>query len=428
MKIIVEGRTFTLDIFTPEAIQEAAALLAQDKTILFGLVNVIIEPRDHPAAEPLRKALHSHIYSLGNSSDDVLLGVRNIISNAPTLLRCPSVMEVPPISAPVICVGAAPSLAMHLDRLRVLQKSCLIICADTILGGLMSEGIFPHLVTPMERTPDMPDRLPKDPGDTCWAGAAVFDPRGLARFKSHYLINQCGPIADWLGSKGMAYGASTGTMSAAVGLQLSTGPVYLVGHDLSFPADADSHWSPATAIRCNQEFSRDQEMIEDHNGGQLPSIRLFRMYGTDFSLMAMAHGRLHNVNAFHKIGALIPGAIASDLPEPGPDLNWTPPARIGDERLEAFHQRLVEADEGIATAIQRVRASDSIEAMQVDTLGNGTFRSLLEVIMRPVFVQFSMERHMGAPEKVVLPALKDAMTRVLNLTAKTLKEAHAHAV
>lgn len=421
MKLTVEGRSFDITNFSPEAIQEAAAMLSQDKTLLFGMVNAVIEPRDHPHAQALRNAIYAHIYALGNSSWDAMVGIRNVIANSPILLRSPSIRDMPKLSVPAISIGAAPSLPSHLARLRELQHSCLLVCSDTILGGLVEQGIHPHVITPLERTPDMPDRLPVDPGDCTFAGTAVFDPRGLARFKSHILVSDCSGMAAWIGTKGIAYGSSTGTMSVAVALELTDGPVYLVGHDLSFPADQDSHWTPATAIRANAEQVRDRAKIMGNNGQILDTTNLFRMYATDFSLMALCYPRIHNVNAFNKIGAVIPGTIASDLPQPGPTFTWVPPEKIGDVRYGPFHERLSELRAGIDTAINRVQEAKCVDVLTADGLGIASFAPMLEVIMRAQWCQFSFERHLGATDAVILPAIKDAMTRILQDLRNELK-------
>ncbi len=422
MKLTVEGRSFDLPDVSPEGIQAAASLLAQDKSLLFGMVNAVIEPRDHPHAQALREALYAHLYALGNSSYDAMIGIRNTIANAPILLRAPSIRDMPKLDVPAISIGAAPSLPSHLNRLRELQHSCLLVCSDTILHGLVANGIYPHVITPLERTPDMPARLPDDPPDNCtFAGTVVFDPRGIRRFKSHILVSDCSGMASWIGTKGIAYGSSTGTMSLAVALELTNGPVYLVGHDLSFPADQDSHWTPATAIRANAEQVRDRAKIMGNSGEILDTTNLFRMYATDFSLMALHCPRIHNVNAFNKIGAVIPGTIASDLPQPGPAFTWVPPAPIGDERYNEFMDRLVELRGGIDTAMARVNAATCVDVLTADTMGIASFAPMLEVLMRAQWVQFSFERHMGASDAVMLPGIKDAMVRVLKDLAKELK-------
>lgn len=426
MKLHVEGRTFHLDNTSPEAIQEAASILAQDTSILFGLVNAHIEPPDHPDADSLRQALYAHLYGLGNCSDDALIGIRNFIANGPILLRAPSIHEMPVIDAPAIAIGAAPSLVRHLDRLRELQKSCLLVCSDTILGPLMDQGIFPHLVTPLERTTDMPARLPQDPGETTYAGTVVFDRRGVERFKHHLLIPPLSSFADWVGCEGIAYGSSTGTMSVAVALRLTTGPVYLVGHDLSFPADGDSHWAPATAIRANAEHKRDNAWTVGHHGEKLASTNLFKFYQTDMALMAMKYGRIHNVNAFDGIGAAIAGCLSSDLPAPGPALAWMPPGTTDESRMARFAKVYAETSEGIETALRRIEFATSIDTLNADSVSIGSFRPLLEVMLRPVWVQFSFEKHLGCPEPVLLAGLKDAMSRVLRDLHSTLKGGLRH--
>jgi hypothetical protein len=80
------------------------------------------------------------------------LYARNAIRNLSLLARCPGVESVDFGGAPMIVLGAGPSLDGFLDTLlrTPLPEACRIICVDTALRALKERGIRPSLVVALE--------------------------------------------------------------------------------------------------------------------------------------------------------------------------------------------------------------------------------------------------------------------------------------
>jgi hypothetical protein len=54
-----------------------------------------------------------------------------------------------------LCIASGPSCAAHYERIREIQHEHVVICADSILGGLLKNGIEPDFVCMVERGDEM---------------------------------------------------------------------------------------------------------------------------------------------------------------------------------------------------------------------------------------------------------------------------------
>lgn len=339
-------------------------------------------------------------FQFGDCPTDNIQGVLNIARNAPTILRAP---VIPRITAPVIAIGGGPSLSRHIATIRNLQSKCFIIAAASSVAGLMSEGIQPHAVTPMERTEDMPQYMARDMGSACFIGAPLVCKAVMDRFSRHCYVANSDPLYEWCSIPSdtrMYYGSSTGTMAAAVGCEMTKNTVYLVGHDLAIEG-SDSHWGPSQGIR----MQADECTIPGNNGTILPSNVLWHRYAVTLEEYGRAHGNISNVNALDRIGAKLKHTLDLPLPDPAslPDLHvqWN---TDNGERFTSWrhHARRIDRDARKVVQVMRdlkpkvivINGNRCLANTDMSNIITGPNGKVFSYIVRGVYAQLSYQVRM----------------------------------
>lgn len=334
-------------------------------------------------APVLVKALSDRPQMYGNDIMDSFTGLVNAAANAPRILPAPSLGECWGMfgETPVISIAGGPSLGRHIDRLRALQDRCILVACDSVLPGLIKAGIQPHFCTPIERLPATVDLVQAARGTrTIFAGSCVVPPGALDPFEGRAIGVAGGDqLYVWLDhgrDRRVNTGSSTGVFSFMVGSALTSGPVYLVGHDLARNRDA-SHWDGANyssglwaeqkakvAASARVNTGYEDRLVPGNDGQPLPSIVWWDRFRNEIAggvRELSAIGRtVYNVNAHDRIGALIDGTVAAPLPDPqdlpelGPvQLPPAKPERFEDWRLRA--RRLPEDGQKFRDSLRTLR-------------------------------------------------------------------------
>lgn len=355
---------------------------------------------------------------MGDCVMDGMQGVYHVALNAEQLLPARALLQVPPTRVPAIAIGAGPSLARHLDRLRVLQHKALLVSCDSALPGLLRAGITPHVVTPLERVIDiLPESFPaaRYPGIT-FAGVPVVLPEIVRKFDTHLLVPGADVLYQWAcceEEEHIWYGQSTGVLAVAVALAMTRGLVYLVGHDLSF-AGSSSHWSEVSkgvAIERKQSFP-----VPGNGGVSVQTQYWWDVFRREIQSLGQMSRRLVNVNAADRVGAVIAHTDSQPLPKPDdlPDYAFTAPPPDNRTRLEAFRRKLrivgKDARGIVAMLSKRVKRLNDID---MHRLCPGPNRVMFSYLLRSVLGQFSLEHVSGKDEKVVAAGAAEAITHVL---------------
>lgn len=357
-------------------------------------------------------------YSLGDDIIDGIQGALHIAKSAHLTVGAPTPDEIPKFSCPAIAVASGPSLANHIDELRRLQYSCLIFCADTALEGLLKAGITPHFVTPLERTePGVEESFPraKYPG-VIFAGAAVVDELIPPKFDRHLLIPGSDVLFLWAGARTdqlFFYGQSTGVLAATLALQMTTGPVYLVGHDLAYGESA-SHWD---GVAHTVQLARANTFFVEGNSGQpVETQQWWQIFRQEIGDLAQASGRLVNVNAHTKVGAVIPHALAGPLPNPDslePFImpTWPEPNMARQGRFAELMRRLPGDVRGMLLKLSSAKLK--VTDIRIDNLCPGGNGMMISYVVRSVISQFSMQYLNGQPEKHAANDCADALRNAI---------------
>lgn len=303
--------------------------------------------------EYIRQLLTDQPQLYGNDIIDSFMGIYHASQNARQLLGSPTLRQTKGIcgQTPVIAIGAGPSLGRHIERLRELQHRCVLVACDAVLPGLLAEGIQPHFATPLERLRANAAFVQEVRGTrTIYAGLPVCHPDTVAPFEDRVVaVGAHDKIYDWLDSGNdsrITSGSSTGVLSITFALHISTGPVYLVGHDLAREESGRSHWSSATLATSDFRDIKSQKLgfgtgyddrlVPGNNGGMVPSIQWWDRFRMEISNEVIASGRqVFNTNAHDGIFAKIEGCRAAHLPD-GSDLPLLPDLRLPEKDHGAF--------------------------------------------------------------------------------------------
>lgn len=357
-------------------------------------------------------------FTLGDDIIDGIQGAYHIAMAADTLVGAPTPDELPKLSCPVLAVAPGPSLAKHLDAIRALQNKCLIICADTALEGLLRAGITPHIVTPLERVPQVVDESfprAKYPG-VIFAGTPVVHHQIPAKFDRHIFVPGSDVLFLWAGARQdqlFFYGQSTGVLAATLGTRLTTGSVYLVGHDLAF-ADGASHWdSVHDGVQLGDEVVRFE--TDGNNGKKVQSQSWWHIFKNELAELARETRRIINVNGHTGDGAAIADTFAAPLPDPATLPDFVMPEWPAENltRKERFAELLAQLPSDLRSVMVELSRNDlrmkDIDYRAFCTTDN---RLMISYISRSAMGQFGMQYQNGADDAQTAADYSDTIRNV----------------
>lgn len=199
------------------------------------------------------------------TSLDSLQGAENLFKNLPMILKHPDMRRWKDLAKnrPAFLVGAGPSSKLYLDQLRAVQNDALIIAADTMLKPLSRAGIEPHILASIERVPEIIQLL-NDPAPhphTYLCSAPVLDPQCFQEFQGPAVTYlSLLPRTPYFPFNRSRFGVGLSCMGLAMALAsfLGCDPIYLIGIDLCWDAQGQSHMSDVPYL--NEKFYRDQNL------------------------------------------------------------------------------------------------------------------------------------------------------------------------
>lgn len=187
---------------------------------------------------------------LGNSPEDSLIGVRNMLSNINEIIDNMGVNRLYGKfeGKPAVVVSSGPSLNKNKHLLKGLENKALIIAADSALKILMEMGVKPHFVTMLERDYEMSKLLENFPEDdvkdSYFAACPVIDKHCYEVYPGpRMIVYRNFDHFRWLGlDRGILdIKQSAGNMSFKIAQALGCNPIILIGQDLSYGKDGHTH-------------------------------------------------------------------------------------------------------------------------------------------------------------------------------------------
>lgn len=211
---------------------------------------------------------------LGNSAEDTLLGVRQIVLLAPWVSFGSRIswLNAKTPDRPVISVAAGPSLDKNFLQLREVQDKCIIIAADAILQKLLDNGIKPHVVTCLERVVEtytlffskVVDRY-EECKDILLVAQALVVPWVVGRWPGPVCVVGKAevPVDRWvskdvLGGEIMPSGTSVAHMNLSIAGILGAPSVAMIGQDLAYAESGESH---AGAVEASWNY-KEKELAD----------------------------------------------------------------------------------------------------------------------------------------------------------------------
>jgi hypothetical protein len=294
-----------------------------------------------PAARNFKKEyliIHRRIFEnltfitscVGNSHQDDMIGLRNLLGNTIQFLKGPYVSSLKDKYAgtAAIIVSNGPSLDKSMPLLKQAQGRCLMICAESAIVPLTKNGIKPDIMVALERTKtnyhyhfENRNHSP----DIALLALGMIDPRiflsfagekipvfrkgeGLNRWFNRYLGD---------GSE-LDAGASVAHLAVSAAVYLGADPIILVGQDLAYGMDGATHSKDAVAMQEQGKRTRDLLQsfpivyVEGNDGAMLPSNHIWVKFRFIMESIIAKYPELRFYNATEG-GAKIQGTKRAEL-------------------------------------------------------------------------------------------------------------------
>ena len=186
--------------------------------------------------------------AFGNSSEDGLIGIRNVFAASDSIVQFPSLTSLKGTleGETAVVVSSGPSLSEAIPHLKDLEKKAVIIAADSSYQLLRRSGIRPHIVTTMERVPVVKTFFDPqiDEDDVLMVAFPIVEAEVYTRFTGKKILAyREQPLWTLFGvtpEDMAAIGPTVGNLSFLVAGILGCSRAILVGQDLSFEPDSNA--------------------------------------------------------------------------------------------------------------------------------------------------------------------------------------------
>lgn len=198
----------------------------------------------------VREAVTYILGYYGNSPEDSLIGVENMLDNLVEIIKNPGInlLYGKYEKKPAIIVSTGPSLNKNKHLLKGLEDKALIIAADASLKVLMEMDVKPHMVTSLERFPEtaklMEGYAPDAVEHVYYASCPVIHKSCYEAYPGpRIMVYRNFDHFKWLDiDKGMLdIKHSAGNMAFKLAAALGCDPIILIGQDLAYGRDGKTH-------------------------------------------------------------------------------------------------------------------------------------------------------------------------------------------
>lgn len=233
------------------------------------------------------------ISCIGNSHQDDMNGIRNLLANAKEVLKSPylSSMKDKCRGMPAIIVSNGPSLDLSIPLLKKMQGRCLMICSESAIIPLTKNGIRPDIMVALERTKTnylfhFKDRNHSE--KIALFALTMVDPRTFPSFAGEKIpiFRQGEGLSRWFnrhlgdGSE-LDAGASVAHLALSSAIHLGADPIIFVGQDLAYGPEGVTHSKDALASQEEGKQARKTlhsfptVYVEGNNGEMIASNQLW---------------------------------------------------------------------------------------------------------------------------------------------------------
>ncbi len=240
-----------------------------------------------PAAQEINRVCRDIRAAYGNDPEDSWSGVDNMLLNLNTIVSNPGIDSTfnKFQNRPAVIVATGPSLNKNIHLLPQIKNRALIFAADASLNTLLnySTPIVPDMVCSLERNLSTCNHFSqikdKDSMKDIWLAACpVVKPEVYKEWhgKNAVIFRDFAHFR-WLGfEKGiLSTGKSVTNMAFQIAIEMGCNPIILVGQDLAFAKDGNSHATGADHARegmKNSELIKQTATVMGNDGTQLKSL------------------------------------------------------------------------------------------------------------------------------------------------------------
>lgn len=287
VKFVVDYNEENLFVAFQEYLLEANKfMLVKATKFIYNLVNFNIYKDYYLNA--IRKFNEAAAYSIdfyGNDPEDSIIGIENMLENIDVIINNPGInlLFEKFKDKPAVIVATGPSLNKNKHLLKGLENKALIVSADASLNILSEMGVKPHLVTSLERVPEVIELMggfKKEEVDNvyysacpviqnsvykAYPGPKIMVYRDYAQFK-------------WIGiDRGILdVKQSSGNMAFKIAAALGCNPIILIGQDLAFDRDGLTHAKGTTFGDKQENFLQGGNLtVKANDGGVIETSKIW---------------------------------------------------------------------------------------------------------------------------------------------------------
>jgi hypothetical protein len=256
-------------------IEEAAAFMNQ-KEYYMGVVKTFND------------ATKEVVLFFGNDPLDSLIGIDHTFVNIKEIIENPGIMDLKDKfkGRPGIVVATGPSLSKNVHLLEKIKDKAVICSVDASLRVLKNYGLKPHMVSSLERV-EATSRLfegltEEEFKDVFLAACPVVYPTTYKNFKGERIVVYRNfATFEWLDiEKGtLDIGPSSANMSFKVLEYMGCDPIILIGQDLAFGENEQTHATGSTYGEKEAQYLRHGNILFVE-GNYVPQIKTTTVWNT----------------------------------------------------------------------------------------------------------------------------------------------------
>lgn len=239
------------------------------------------------------RAIKQAVINFGNDTIDTLIGIEHSIKNIPEMLKNPPIQSIKgkKNSDIAIIVSTGPSLTKQLPLLKEIQDYVTIISVDASMPILEKWGIIPDFVTSLERVKE----TAKFFENTSKEFQEKFITIHASLQHEEVLKNSYGPrilsmrgfqYNRFFGLKKYGYlgiGMSAANMAYELAYLLGFKKIVLIGQDLAYSEDGQSHAKGHVYGENEVEFKDTDEYVTKYGGnGVVRTSKVWMMFKNFF--------------------------------------------------------------------------------------------------------------------------------------------------
>lgn len=365
-----------------------------------GLVNLSGAVLLPGASQDAIDALSRMPMTIGDDSMDVMIGAYNIAKNL-DLLAYPDPKVF--TDAPAIVVGSGPSLDGMIKTLKDTYGKYLIVSSASAVRKLLDNSIIPHVVAPKERI-KYPDWCFYGVPDHVKYGGLLVVPGIHHRFTQAWCVGDCNPLSGWAGAyRHCATGPTSGTHAVSLALDLTSGPVYLVGIDNCgghYTGYQGTEIGVDSAVKCYDGQLRESQWVYNISRENIGRNSRGRVVQTSPQ------------------AAVIDGVFCEPLC-PGRHVEMPTILPVHQDRVDVFKSNLRRLPEDWDNFWGLTQAAEKIEDANLLKLESAN-RVLFRSILIPTLAQLSMERRQGMSDGDVMAWFREATLNIMDKLSPTI--------